>query len=346
MILDNYKLGEENTMILSIIIPIYNSEKHLEKCINSVLNQTYHNIEIILVNDGSTDNSGIICEQYAQKYNNVFVIHKENGGLISAWATGLKKSKGECVGFIDSDDFLSDDYYEVLMRPFYKNNCDISMCGFSMEGEISKKVTPMKYLGTGLYSGNKLEEIKKNYFYYEIQNSRCLKVFKRKLILDNIKYIDSRVILGEDMTISVPCILEAKSIYIYQNYFGYHYQIYTKSMSHSLKPGQISNFYLLYKLIRFEFKDKGYPLDTVVVEFYKQMISVIGLIIFSRDTLVQKRKSLIKLRENKLLKNILVQSPNIKIRWWILGKLFEYKFYNLLILCGMIKSQILRNKNE
>lgn len=96
MILDNYKLGEENTMLLSIIIPIYNSEKHLEKCINSVLNQTYHNIEIILVNDGSTDNSGVICEQYAQKYNNVFVIHKENGGLISAWTTGLKKSKGEC----------------------------------------------------------------------------------------------------------------------------------------------------------------------------------------------------------------------------------------------------------
>ena len=116
--------------LISVIIPVYNVEKYLTKCVDSIINQTYKNLEIILVDDGSPDNCGKICDEYAKKDNRIKVIHKENGGLSSARNAGLDICKGEYICFIDSDDFVSLSFIEVLYKMIQINKTDIAQCNF------------------------------------------------------------------------------------------------------------------------------------------------------------------------------------------------------------------------
>ena len=114
--------------LISVIVPVYNIEAYLRKCIDSILAQTYTNLEIILVDDGSTDNSGEICNEYAAKDARIRVIHKGNGGLSSARNTGIDIATGKYIGFVDSDDYLAPDMYEKLLGAIVNNHADISVC--------------------------------------------------------------------------------------------------------------------------------------------------------------------------------------------------------------------------
>lgn len=116
--------------LISVIVPVYNVEKYLEKCINSIINQTYKKLEIILVDDGSTDNSGKMCDDFAKKDKRIKVIHKENGGLSDARNFGIDVAVGKYIAFVDSDDFLKEDFYEYLMNLKEKTNSDIIECSF------------------------------------------------------------------------------------------------------------------------------------------------------------------------------------------------------------------------
>ena len=114
---------------ISVIVPVYNVENYLEKCVESILKQTYTNLEILLVNDGSTDTSGELCDQLAQRDQRIRVIHKENGGLSDARNRGIKEASSNLIGFIDSDDYIDQDMYETLYRQMLESNADLSMCG-------------------------------------------------------------------------------------------------------------------------------------------------------------------------------------------------------------------------
>lgn len=116
--------------LISIIIPVYNVEKYLDKCIDSVLNQTYTNLEIILVNDGSTDNSPAVCNAWADKDGRIKVIHKENGGLSDARNAGLSEAQGAFIAFVDSDDYIEADMYEKLISTIHQTESDIALCKF------------------------------------------------------------------------------------------------------------------------------------------------------------------------------------------------------------------------
>lgn len=117
--------------MISVIVPVYNVEKYLNRCIDSIINQTYTDLEIILVDDGSTDSSGSICDEYAQKDERIKVIHKENGGLSDARNTGVAAATGDYVSFIDSDDYIEPDMMELLITTI--GDCDMSMCGMYHE---------------------------------------------------------------------------------------------------------------------------------------------------------------------------------------------------------------------
>ncbi len=121
--------------LISIIVPIYNVEKQVKKCIESIIRQTYANIEIILVDDGSTDRSGAICDEYAAKDKRIRVIHKKNEGLSDARNSGMEICSGKYVGFIDGDDWIADDMYEFLYNTLVDNSVDISVCGYYMEDD-------------------------------------------------------------------------------------------------------------------------------------------------------------------------------------------------------------------
>ena len=107
--------------LISVIVPVYNVEEYVEKCVLSIINQTYKNLEIILVDDGSTDNSGKICDEIAIKDNRIKVIHKKNGGLSDARNVGIDIAKGDYLGFVDSDDYIDPDMYSILLNNM--NNC-------------------------------------------------------------------------------------------------------------------------------------------------------------------------------------------------------------------------------
>lgn len=124
--------------LISIIIPIYNVELYIHRCIKSVLVQTYTNLEIILVNDGSPDNCGRICDEYAQKDERIRVIHKKNGGLSNARNAGIAVAKGEYIGFVDSDDYIEPSMYEKLLNAILTQNTKLSMSAFYCEHEDGK----------------------------------------------------------------------------------------------------------------------------------------------------------------------------------------------------------------
>lgn len=115
------------TPFISIIVPVYKVEKYLDICIKSIVQQTYNNFELILVDDGSPDNCPILCDQYAEIYQNVYVIHKKNGGLSDARNTGIKKARGEYVTFVDSDDYIHPLYLEMLVKGIQKTKADCSV---------------------------------------------------------------------------------------------------------------------------------------------------------------------------------------------------------------------------
>lgn len=119
----------KNKPCISIIVPVYNVEKYMNKCINSILKQTFKDFELILVDDGSTDHSGKICDDFEKMDSRIRVIHKKNGGLSSARNIGISNAHGDYLGFVDSDDYIAPDMYEVLYKNLIRENADISACG-------------------------------------------------------------------------------------------------------------------------------------------------------------------------------------------------------------------------
>lgn len=158
--------------LVSVVIPVYNVEDYLKECLDSVINQSYRYLQIILINDGSTDTSRFICDEYRKKDDRVKVIHKENGGLSEARNVGLENSIGEYVVFVDSDDYIHKDFIRILLENLIYNNADISLSDFSsykLSNEVvlgkAKKMsfedffTQIKSLTTKIIVCNKLYKI-------------------------------------------------------------------------------------------------------------------------------------------------------------------------------------------
>ena len=171
--------------LLSIIIPIYNAEKYMSACIDSILDQTYRNFELILVNDGSKDDSGSICDNYHKKDDRVKVIHKENGGCSSARNMGLSYAKGELIAFVDADDVLDPDMYEILINNLNDTNSDVSACTLIKEynpstiSTVIHKEIPVveEFTGNDMY----LSMTRGN---HSIEGFVWNKVYKRDIVID------------------------------------------------------------------------------------------------------------------------------------------------------------------
>ena len=124
--------------LISVVVPVYNVEKYIDKCINSIINQTYKNLEIILVDDGSPDNCGKICDEYAKKDNRIKVTHKENGGVSSARNIGIKNATGDWLTFVDADDWIENNFVEQLLKIGNQENAEIVLCGYNRVNRNNK----------------------------------------------------------------------------------------------------------------------------------------------------------------------------------------------------------------
>lgn len=203
--------------VISIIVPVYNVEKYLCRCIDSILEQTIKNYELILVDDGSTDNSGKICDDYQKKKEQIIVIHKENGGLSSARNAGIDIATGEYLGFVDGDDFIDNDMYEFLYNNIIKEEAEISVCGSfdCYDGKISKILPPY-------YKVMNQEDAIKSILDGKIAGaSACNKLYKRE-IFNDIRYPIGKT--SEDAFIIIELLMKCNKIVISskQKYYYFH----------------------------------------------------------------------------------------------------------------------------
>ena len=172
--------GKQKDVLLSVIVPTYNVEKYLEKCITSLATYLPNHAEILIIDDGSTDSSGVIAEEMKKSYSNVEVFHKENGGLSDARNFGIKQANGKYMMFVDSDDYVDNSIAEIFK--YLDKNVDVVFVGFTIES--LKKSRKINYAAEGLIEGN--ENIVKNALAIRtIKNSAYLKVVKKDFILEN-----------------------------------------------------------------------------------------------------------------------------------------------------------------
>lgn len=219
---------------VSIIVPIYNVEAELRKCVSSILAQTFKDIEVILVDDGSPDKCGSICDNFASMDSRVVVIHKENGGLVNARKSGLEKSTGKFISYVDGDDWIEEDFIQNLVDCQQKYNVDIVAAGFSKDiGNISDG--HLNVIHSGYYDKQKLiDEVYPRmicagpYFYFGICSYVWNKLFKKELLFEYQMAVDPRISVGEDTSVVFPLLLQANSLYISEN-TSYHY--YQKAFS-------------------------------------------------------------------------------------------------------------------
>ena len=225
---------QKEQISVGIVVPVFNVEKYIAQCLDSIINQTYQNIEIIIIDDGSTDNSGKICDDFAQNDHRIKVIHKDNGGIMSAWIEGVKIIKSDFVYFVDSDDWIENNTILVLVDKLIETKADIiihnyllvgteqsikvkhlSDCGFYNKEDVKKKILPT-LLNNGTYLGRSL------------YLSRWGKLIKKELILNNIKYCKNEISYGDDLNIIFPVIIDCDNLAIIVDYL-YNYRFNTNS---------------------------------------------------------------------------------------------------------------------
>lgn len=220
--------------LISILVPIYKIDRYLGICIESLLNQTYKNLEIILVNDGSPDRCPEICDLYASKDTRIKVIHKPNGGLVSARKAGLKAARGNYIGYVDGDDWVGPGFYHSLYNSIKESNADIAIAGFSRDLFSSTKKI-LNAIPSGLYEGAALDDIKKKmisegaFYRHGITTYLWNKLFKRKVLEPYQMAMDERITIGEDAATTYPAIMSSKKIVITDN-CAYHYRQREDSM--------------------------------------------------------------------------------------------------------------------
>lgn len=216
-----------NNSLISVIVPVYNVEQYIHECVDSILNQTYTNLEIILVDDGSPDNCGKICDEYSETDARIKVIHKTNGGLSDARNVALDIARGDYITFVDSDDYISRTYIEGLYNLLIQNNVDIAINSYCAFEEGTSPVISNTNETTVILSGiNAVEEM----YYQKLFDTMAWSKLYKKELLKNIRYPQN--LLFEDLATTYRLFLQASKI-VFQNRESYFYRLRNNSIEGS-----------------------------------------------------------------------------------------------------------------
>lgn len=224
---------------ISIIVPVYNAGEYLEQSVGSILKQTYNNLELILIDDESTDGSGELCDRYADRDSRVRVIHQQNGGCTAASLSGLKAASGEYCMFVDSDDYVEADMLKEMTKHLAGKKGEIVCCNHVLEKsrQTVPVICPAK---PGVYEGDELKtRIKDRLLGNEertIPISRCMKLYEKSVFDGNEKYCDTAIHMGEDFNLVFPALLDCSRLVVMENALFYHYRFVEDSMVHSYNP--------------------------------------------------------------------------------------------------------------
>lgn len=205
--------------LISIIVPVYNVEKYINRCIETIIKQDYKNIEILLIDDGSTDESGNICDEFEKKYSNIKVIHQKNQGLSKARNVGIKMSSGKYIGFVDSDDYIERDMYDVLHKNMLKYDADISVCDYIKIAENMKSCKKSNINSKTIIYDEMAPKMKELLTEENLNNYVWNKLYKRDLFDKNMFKEGAKF---EDIDIMYKLFYEANRI-VYTDYAAYNY---------------------------------------------------------------------------------------------------------------------------
>lgn len=238
---------------ISIIVPVYNTEKYLEKCVDSLRSQTYQNLEILLVDDGSEDNSGKLCGRFAGEDSRIRVIHKKNGGLISAWKAGFAASSGAYVSFVDSDDFVDAEMIAEMAEHLIGDDKEMIVSDYVIERDNGSHEYVWQELPPGEYPRKEIEEkVIPNLLGREkryLTVSRCMKLIARGLIEENQKYSNPAVVMGEDVTVMLPSFIDCNRLVVMEHKAYYHYLYVKESMVHKYDKNLYQKVQLLKQTV-------------------------------------------------------------------------------------------------
>ena len=234
---------------ISVVIPVYKCEDTISKCIESILNQSYKNLEVILIDDGSPDNSGKICKEYSKRDNRVKVIHKKNGGVSSARNLGIDEATGDYITFIDSDDTLELEAFEVLINEISNNNLDLIMFGMKFDYYIQGRLvkSDIKVIENNLMfkDGN----IKNEFFNLYNSNylsSSCNKLIRLDLIKNNNIRFNEKLTIYEDLEFVIRTLFSTRRIMATKEWFyNYRNELLNGGFNKRTKNDYIKNFDVL-----------------------------------------------------------------------------------------------------
>lgn len=244
---------------ISVIVPVYNKKDYLVQCIDSILQQTYRNLEIVLVDDESTDGSGEICDKYAKQEERVRVIHQKNGGSTAAVLAGMRDAEGEYYAFIDSDDYVSEEMMEKMAEHLTGRKGEIVCCNYVLEKQ--RQVVPViQPLKSGIYEGDRLDkEVKEALIGNEnrrIPMSRCMKLCEKSIFAGNEKYYDTKIRMGDDFNLMFPALLNSSRIVVMEQALFYHYRYVEDSIVHRYDPEIEESVERWYRSARSVIRDK------------------------------------------------------------------------------------------
>lgn len=315
---------------ISIVIPVYNTEKYLKRCLNSILHQSFQDFEVILIDDGSTDRSPLICDEYTKLDNRIKAVHQINSGVSSARNLGLKIAIGEYIWFIDSDDYITVDSLRELSNILKNNNIDLIVFNTDINEFYDSKINNLDYF------------FKKYYFTYKLEFSSGNKLYNRYFLLENNILFDTDEKIGEDLLFNISCYDKMKKIKLINKKYYNYIKRFGSAMSSQLHS-RLSDQMRLFNKIKTLLENK-ISLDSIEVLKMIHFVSGMNQEKQSHLNIFVLRKKLIKIykhefepflfNRNNIFTFLRYQKPSIL--GYIRIKLFMYFFLNKNFLLASI----------
>ncbi len=323
--------------IVSVIVPVYNVEKYLDRCVESIVSQTYKNLEIILIDDGSPDNCPKMCDDWAKKDSRIKVIHKENGGVSSARNCGLDEAKGEYISFVDSDDWIEDSHIEKMVS--YINDTDCVIAGYTKENTTGKINCSLSFVNVDLAKIDKtpIGEVFWNGYIHPCWN----KLFKKETLKKSSIQFQEEIHLSEDSLFCIQYLKCCKKMAVTDE-TTYHYWIDEQCLSLSKKiyPDIFDIcskvYYLLNDLLEQGHCNSDFKYEILTRTIYPQIYNAVLKILLNTSMSKKEKRHLLETMEkNACCKNVLIQAEKMldnKIEKFTLKLLLNRKY---LLLEGM-----------
>lgn len=329
-------------MTVSLIVPVYNVKQYLSEFLDSVRAQTFTDFETVFVDDGSTDGSGQMLDEFAASFHDCKVIHKENGGVASAWKRGVVEATGKYLAFADPDDIMLPNMLQRQYELMTENGADIVITGVQklVDGEIKPLGMQFLKLEKGLYEGDALENIKRELF-GSPQNPRAAfrffkqnKLFKRDSVISSLAFTDDRIVYGDDICMSAAAIYDSKRLYFSPEVL-YTYRVHSNSITtarYTQKEVDVSLSVL--EKVRALSTAKGYMNDHIVHGYPAyHIVGLIKKICRENTDKKSKKQNLKALRDHRLVQDFSVKLAKKHLTRCKLNavRLLKWRLYSLLI---------------